>query len=95
MFAGRKLRISHYCLIIICTFNSSSRSIFTTPCQRLTTAATLKCGLWHKTAEAKMDSLAPLLVTPERVLSEYNENLIFYFKVIQYRHYNYYFSQLW
>jgi len=46
-----------------------------TSCQRLATAATLECGPERKIAE--MGKSAHTRETPERVLSEYNEDLMF------------------
>jgi len=38
----------------------------------------LMCGPWHKAAEMGLS-----LMTPDRVLSEYNEDLIFYFCILR------------
>jgi len=46
---------------------------FPTRYQQLATVAALMCGLWRKAAE-----MAPLTRDIERVLSKYNEDLIFF-----------------
>jgi len=49
---------------------SNSEQIKSHTYQRLATAATSMCGPWRKAAKM----LGISLVTPERVLSEYNED---------------------
>jgi len=56
-------------------FKFRANQISSTSCQRLTTAATLMCGAL---AQSRGDGHRSF-VTPERVLSDYNEDLNLHF----------------